>query len=371
MTTGALKVASAGAVTVGSVVEFPAHWPVSFELEGCRFVRSGYLETDPAKFDQALWPKVFIKAGFETPQPVSLIGVNPVTGTMIGVSDSMDLVYRSVDGGATWTQSHQLENFAVHPGSLRYGNGIWMFNTIGGYAGSSYYRSADDGISWEKKGASVLTAAIEWVSGNIWISGNGNTSSLLSYAQRSTDNGATFQAVNLPVSGYRWGLDIKAKPTNRNIIVMLGQDLTVRSTDGGVSWAQVHNVGGSCLATDGAGTWVKFADSQIWRSTDDGVTWVMVRSGSTSANKELVYIAELNMFRSATYNSVDGGLTWLTNNTDLVQGGAGIGSFTHPFSGYAGVGSTSGSFMKLISAAGTMKEVRRDSLAAYICISKV
>ena len=366
MTTGALKVPSAGAVTVGSVVEFPAHWPVSFEMDGNRFLRSGYLETDPD-----LWPKVFVKKGNDSPHSVSLIGVNPDTGTIIGVSDSMDVVYRSVDGGISWTQGAQLENFGVHPGSLRYGNGVWMFNTLGGYAGASYYRSVDDGITWEKKGATVLTAAIEWISGDIWISGNGNTSSLLSYAQRSTNGGATFQAVNLPVSGYKWGLDIKAKPTNRNIVVMVGQDYTVRSSDGGVSWAAVHNVGGSCLATDGAGTWVKFADSQIWRSTDDGVTWVMVRSGTTSANKELVYIAELNMFRSATYNSVDGGLTWLTNNADMVQGAVGLGIFAHPFTGYAGSSSTGGTIMQLIAAAGTMKEVRRDSLVAYICISKV
>lgn len=163
-------------------------------------------------------------------------------------------VWKSTNGGATWTQ---LAGGLPAPSNIRRiamdisrssPSTIWTLmasiSPSGGYLG--LYKSTNGGSSW----TSITDSSLWDLFGTVGGGGQG------------------FYDITVGVP----------HPTNQNIVLVGGRTLR-RSTDGGTSWTRV---GGSALSVDehdiafGPGGTYLGGDQGIWHSADFGATWVNI-----------------------------------------------------------------------------------------------
>ena len=356
----------AGAIGLGASLDLPAQLPIAVTIDDATYLRAGYVETDTSKFDTAFWPKIWRLTDNLIPFGAQSLALNTDTGTLITVTAS-NRIYRSTDGGNNFTEVANITGMNVHIGSLRYGNGVFMFGARAGQSGAGYYRSADDGQTWTKMGTQIIHSDVEWCGGDIWLGGNGNTVSQLSYIYRSTDNGATFQTVNLGFSGLKFGRRIIAKPTDRNIVVLASDDKTIRSTDAGLTWSVVDDAAANALNTDGAGIWLKAMNASLKRSTDDGQTWQgLTPNIAVNTSGYMYFDSETGAWITGNYVSFDAGDTWSQTLGDFVQSGSLVQQFTIPMSEYGASGVSA--FVRA-HVAGGLEDSRQDALCRYVRIA--
>jgi photosystem II stability/assembly factor-like uncharacterized protein len=195
-------------------------------------------------------------------------------------------VYRSLDGGATWTgyRNGLINTFvrclAVQP---RHPDSVFCGTNDG------VFLSTDGGVNWSKAlstNASVRALAIHPVrTGIIYcgIFGNG--------VFKSLNGGKNWSQINLGLVNTNVR-DIALHPTKpETVLVATGTGGGIhRSFNGGLSWAQVADT----TATNGAAEQIQFdrldpqriyvaeADRGVIRSADGGATWVRINRGLTS-----------------------------------------------------------------------------------------
>lgn len=186
-----------------------------------------------------------------------------------------NVLARSSDGGSTWEDvqpsglpSLDVHGFAVDPGSNR----LWA-----AVAGAGLYRSDDDGASFslvtKEVGAGVM--GLEVLPGGRILAADMQAQKLLS----SDDSGKTWHTpLDRPV------MTVAAAPDKPKLLLasVLGNDAgIVRSADGGQSWNPVLTL------PDGAGpiawseskpttAYVVSLDRTLFRSIDAGLTWRQV-----------------------------------------------------------------------------------------------
>ncbi|MFZ1508435.1 MAG: hypothetical protein WAV74_16795, partial [Anaerolineae bacterium] len=210
--------------------------------------------------------------------------------TLIGTDRAN--VWRSVDGGQNWTGL----SGAFHPGyrnivaSPAYdANGV-LFDAS---YGSGFWRSTDRGDTWELR--SLAGAKLEYPA--VARNADGTHTILISQSTRatpgkhwrSTDDGLTWQATGLGESHIIFSPNFAADGT---VFALhwwnTGEAGIRRSTDGGVTWAQigVASLPGAVAwsglaispnyATDHTlAAWTRRGDDQgTYLSTDAGQTWV-------------------------------------------------------------------------------------------------
>jgi len=274
--------------------------------------------------------------------------VSDATGNTIlagGVSGGM---WRSTDGGTTWTRATSLDDSVQsvsclaqdpRPGNQNiwyYGTGEYLGNSAGGGGGDAYYngdgiyKSTNDGISWQK-----LTSTASWtpqvfdkVSDFVWDivvdPTNGNVYAA-AYGQiiRSTDGGST------------WGNSLGSTVSSG---FSTYTDIAV--TSGGVFYAAESSDGvtaGFYRSTSGAsGSWKKITPSG-WPSTYNRVVVTVA-----TANESLVYFlgdtpgsgyqdpksGDYTSFWKYTDNGSGTG-TWADRSANLPNYGGQVGNFSH------------------------------------------
>ncbi len=153
--------------------------------------------------------------------------------------------------------------------------------------------------------ASKVYAAVGMYT-NSWDPNNG---SIL----RSSDQGATWQVTALPfklggnMPGRGMGERLAVDPNNDNVLYFgapSGNGLW-RSTDSGVTWAQVTSF-------PNAGNYVQDAtDTSGYPSDNQGVVWEAFdkTSGTAGTTTKSIYVGVADM-QNTVYHSTDGGATW-------------------------------------------------------------
>jgi subtilisin family serine protease len=216
-------------------------------------------------------------------------------------------VWRSADGGATWTLAALHAGWSARSGqsSLAMPDGSVLL--MGGYGGTfsnDVWRSTDGGITWTQ-----ITAHAGWparsgqacvvaTDGSLVLTG-GYNGSWLNDTWRSVDNGLNWSRVN---AGAGWSarsrMSSVALPDGSILLMGGGQSEgsapatgtndVWRSADKGATWTRVTADAG-WPARSGQGT-VAMADGSIvlaagngtsynndtWRSTDKGATWTLL-----------------------------------------------------------------------------------------------
>jgi photosystem II stability/assembly factor-like uncharacterized protein len=201
--------------------------------------------------------------------------IDPVDTTVVYAGawfNSVTIVYRSTDCGATWTRNdlpanaYYIYSFYIDPAA---------HNTV--LAGTLYgvYRSTDAGATWTQQSTNNYNYRI------VRDPGNPSTlySAAYSYVYRSTDAGLTWAISGTGIAG----------TYIRTVLTVPGQNGTVfagstagmhRSTDYGATWTAVNNgiiVGNIPVVAHVPGvpgaSRIEFVDYDNFRTTDNGATW--------------------------------------------------------------------------------------------------
>lgn len=196
---------------------------------------------------------------------VSAIAINPNNPSLIYIGTAGGGVWRSPDGGATWTPifDRQLSLAVGEPGGLA----IDPNNTDTLYVGTSarisgqpqagLFKSTDRGASWIRVGSGFPA---------------GNT-------------GNASQFVN------QWINVIIVDPANSNIVYLGSTSGVFRSVDGGQNWTFGSNAGGDARSlvldpSSPAGARILYAGLSgrgAFQSTDGGQSWTQILSATTPA----------------------------------------------------------------------------------------
>ena len=245
-------------------------------------------------------------------------------------------LYKSADSGATWTAADSgapawiwgLSQDAANPGTILAASGSQF----------AVFRTTNGGASWTA--VSPLTRPIWGTNGKTarfvrtpanpaavylyypydWPEGADGSGALF-FALGSSDGGATWRVLAAPPgNGFLAGLAVST--TDANTIVEIDSSGNVyRSTDGGASFIQVAGAyqqmpwGTSPLVAGPNGTLYVYTYSGLNKSTDFGTTWSPVFGAlngtptmfaSSPSNPSVIY-AVLGMQLA---RSTDGGATW-------------------------------------------------------------
>jgi photosystem II stability/assembly factor-like uncharacterized protein len=236
-----------------------------------------------------------------------------LAGTGIGL-------FRSADGGASWSP-------------IELGSGQWdvlvvIFDPVipgkawAGQAVNGIFVSVDSGVSWTPRselpgGASPISLAVDPSSGAL-LAGT----SLASRGRplfRSTDDGATWAATSVRETTV---FDIAASSGPTPTLYAATETAVFRSADGGVTWTSSGRLGRgpTCLAVPPppasfvyAGTYA----SGVFKSTDRGTSWRHASRGLNGAEIDAFAIAPSNpsvLYARVrdwdVFRSTDGGRTW-------------------------------------------------------------
>lgn len=201
--------------------------------------------------------------------------VDPVrrVGGLLLVGTREQGLFRSVDGGATWTQVHQHTTVSFRD--------LWLADdgrtALAATFGAGLLRSTDGGATWANVAAEAgpYFLALAATENRVLYVGSYDRG-----VWKSTDNGATWVAANLP------------------------------SGIGVVVLASVDNILYAGSVTDG-----------LWRTSDAGVTWQPLgfrgRLVRAIAFDPITNTLAISVWDDGVYMSTDGGGTWQRNSAGL------------------------------------------------------
>ena len=240
-------------------------------------------------------------------------------------------VRRTVDGGATWS-SFQIDDPSSPGGSFRYVGDI-AFAGSTPYAAAGWgriYRSADGGQTWSiayqegVPGSQPTFHGIDFASDSTGVVVGWNSAGQ-GVIRRTTDGGLTWSAVSIPsaprLQAVRFG-----SPT---LGLAVGGSTLLRTTDGGQTWtaltvSSLFGAGESIESIAFASpTNVTIAtDMGLHRSTDGGLTWTRVAGvPGTAMYLYAVAFGDANTgvaVGGRVLRTTDGGATWTPAAADGV-----------------------------------------------------
>ncbi len=213
-------------------------------------------------------------------------------------------VFRSDDGGATWTQllsglpNQDATDLAIDPS-----NPLILYAAIGRIFGASengIYKSTDGGDSWVKLAGGLPTANVGRIAIDIAPSNPQRLYTLIAHssdaagggastlgAWRSDNGGSTWTSI--PVGSFQatsgWYTSVvRASPTSPDNAAMGGFDV-LRSTNAGASWSTITapHVDNHALAFDAGGRLLVGDDGGLHRSFNLGASWSGLNTGLGTA----------------------------------------------------------------------------------------
>ena len=230
-------------------------------------------------------------------------------------------VYRSMDGGASWTQAglkdKTVRSLAVNPKDSKI-----IYAEV---QDAGLFKSTDSGRTWTQintglTNIQITSIAIDNVNSNVIYVGTRGGGIF-----KSTDSGNSWKAVNNGLTNlYFHSLVINPKDTN--IIYAAGESL-FKSVNGGASWSASNNglpkystIG--ALAIDPQNTNIIYAGGAlnfIFKSLDGGSTWNKVNVSTEFVNKGVYSLIidpqNTDVIYAVTdqgylYKTIDSGSSW-------------------------------------------------------------
>ncbi|MFI5041965.1 MAG: hypothetical protein ACHQNA_08990, partial [Acidimicrobiales bacterium] len=261
----------------------------------------------------------------------SSLAIDPINPSNLWIG-GLGVVDRSTDGGLTWTatplpppsMNDQPVDLAVDPVNPSRLYGASSFGTQIGV-----YRSVDGGASYTHvlSNVNAQSLAIDPVSPSTVLAGD--VYSAVVY--RSTNGGTswTSSTVGLTSGGTRHGLAID--PTNPLVVYSGGRGRMHKSVDGGLTWT-AYTTGllpsgylqSVVLDPSNPGTVLGAEQTGVARSTDAGASWTIVQDGIRTSNIRTVTVdpTDPNVLYAVGYTfglmkSTDGGATWADSNAGV------------------------------------------------------
>lgn len=269
---------------------------------------------------------------------ISEVVVNPTNSNVLYAAamgtpmqrDTNRGVYKSTNGGASWTQVLYIDNqtgvsdLVIHPtnGNIVYATSWSRIRTnqesLGFSTSSRVYKTGNGGTTWSilqngLPGGSLSRYGICMSRQNpnkLYVSVCDSTYNLEG-VYVTTNGGTSFtnltgaSAINTLYSGFGWYFGkIYVNPNNDNDVYLLGVE-HFRSTDGGQNWFMNqppwwnYNPHADChgLQFKGTGNYIMATDGGLYETTDDGSTWV---KADNIPNTQF-YRIEVNPHQSGDY----------------------------------------------------------------------
>lgn len=285
--------------------------------------------------------RTFLPAALPAPQVNTVAASGDGSVVMAGANTGL---YRSSDGGATWTLSASLTGqvlaLACDPNGSATAYAVVLTSiTSGGGLGSlippstswtwTIYKSTDAGLTWQTSTAINLTAFAAAVSRIIFNPHDSSTVYALvnQVLMRSADAGASWQELTIPAAQANLGqtnpTGFAIAPSQPNIAYATTYYFPMmKSFDGGVTWqpaASIGSAGEYAIAVDPQDASVVWLvdGAGIHKSTDGAATFQRVAAigdGSwrsiavSNTNSSEVFATDLHN----VYATNDSGATWTT-----------------------------------------------------------
>lgn len=241
--------------------------------------------------------------------------LDPVDPRIIYTADGLDLISKSTDAGATWTQLTRIE------GNI---DGLFLDPTdpsvlLAGTSLGALMRSEDAGATWQRVEGLPLLSSFTFAadsSGRLWLGVNNRG------VFRSLDGGTTWRVTNRGLAGSHI-VDVESDPFRPQTLYAVAQGTALhRSVNGGATWRR-SNTGLPEVGTYGfllddlapsphvPGLLIAGNEAGIYRSRDRGAHWSAawhpgaVRSIAFSSRPDEVFAGGDSLLRSR-----DGGRTW-------------------------------------------------------------
>ena len=238
-----------GSIPIGGMVEFPDSLPIQIVDSGMTWLRSQYLETNPANFNATYWDHtrgmLWAKRLEYSNRAITGASAN---GDTVIVSVSSDGTSQgglnvSTDGGATWSGMFILPNAGLGTtgvNAIRWVQQLAMWIAVGG-EGQVWTSATGINGSWtfRSSGTTNQLRAIEYANNVVVIVGDSGTiiTSL---------NGTSYQVRTSNVTS-----GLLSVAFHNNVWLAVGVQTasqSARSTDNGATWTAVTVAGGSTNA---------------------------------------------------------------------------------------------------------------------------
>ncbi len=267
---------------------------------------AAFLSTCPRAAAQGTWHR---QSTLPTGEHIN--GVSFVTPQIGYIAGEDEMLMRTTDGGATWSQVPGWERFSFYEGRL---GDVFFIDEQNGWVGGAFtyqfQRTTDGGATWQDMPYVGAVWQLEFLSPQV---GYARTNSGVF---KTTDGGASWSIAFQHSSGAVASMDWW--DADRGILAFFAtfNDWTLyRTTDGGQSWQQVQSgleYYGVSFVDMNTVIWGTFA-GDICRSTDFGSSFTVVTTeplgiyASAGIDADSVAIMD---FDYAFWISDDAGLTW-------------------------------------------------------------
>jgi photosystem II stability/assembly factor-like uncharacterized protein len=236
----------------------------------------------------------------ETPIPGEGAQVDAFDANIAVVSTSSGDIFRTTDGGATWTEVYSYENVPFFNGLRVLNDDVAVAVGDGTVNGEMHFaRSSDKGATWaEIEGIDFLGAAYGYTTyGNgafnngesVWTPAT-STSWDSSFVFRSYDAGVTWEGFKIPVDIIATYPRSAGFSDDDNGLISDRRGNVVKSTDGGETWTATNNpdtsssswVNGIIHIPD-TDILVGMDDIGVFYTTNLGTTWDQITTPPEAA----------------------------------------------------------------------------------------
>ena len=293
------------------------------------------------------------------------VGGNEFEGSYVG--REFTGVWKSADGGLNWTRAFDGADAQETTGYKEFSsldidsnNRIWAGTRMNAYwAGGGEIFYSDDGATWTKASWKssiggtpnrVIISAAASDPNYIYALISNNADNKANWIAKSTDNGNTWTELTVPTdangnplgdangqAGY--SMSFAVDPTDPNVLYA-GEIDVFKSSDGGSSWTQITNSGGSITYMHVDQHSYEFIDgNKVIYSNDGGIYYtsnggVQISDRNEGFNVSQFYSVALHPDTGSKYvigGTQDNG-SWKVDGTTLSNGtavGGGDGGFSH------------------------------------------